>query len=84
MGSHNGIKVNGKQVKKALLKNEDVIEIGNHKLIFQTLEENGFSASESQIIFLDEEDKDDQKVVESSTKIETEFNDSGRGAEESG
>lgn len=76
MGSHNGIKVNGKQVKKALLRNEDVIEIGNHKLIFQTGEKYEPSLSDSQVLIVDEDEKDDQKIVESSINMETEFIDS--------
>lgn len=76
MGSHNGIKVNGKQVKKAILRNKDVIEIGNHKLIFQTGEKDEPSLSDSQVLIVDEDEKDDQKIVESSINMETEFIDS--------
>ncbi|MFC1494896.1 adenylate/guanylate cyclase domain-containing protein [Thermodesulfobacteriota bacterium] len=74
MGSHNGIRVNGKKVKKALLRNNDLIEIGNHNLTFQTKEE--YKPSDSQVIIHDEEEKDDQKIVGSSN-IQEKFYKSG-------
>lgn len=77
MGSHNGIKVNGKQVKKAILKNQDLIEIGNNKLTFQREEKDKPSVLDSQVIIHDEGEKDDQKIVESSVNYQTNYYDSG-------
>ena len=77
MRSHNGIKVNGKQVKKAILKNRDIIEIGNNKLTFQKEEKSGPSVLDSQILIHDEEEKDDQKIVGASVNKQAKFYDSG-------
>jgi len=71
LGSYNGIKVNDKQVQRAILKNNTLIKIGHYKLTFHTKENHESSLSDSVILIPDnDEEKDDQKIVESSVPSE--------------
>ncbi len=67
LGSFNGTKVNGESVRNALLKNDDLIEIGLARMTFLTKEKPKPSLTESLILIPEADaEKDDQKIVESS------------------
>lgn len=69
MGSYNGTKVNDKSVQNSVLRDNDLIRIGLSKITFQTDENTAPSVIDSVVLIPEtEEDKDDQKIVQSSSQ----------------
>jgi pSer/pThr/pTyr-binding forkhead associated (FHA) protein len=71
LGSYNGTSVNGTPVQNAMLKDKDQIKIGYYKLTFFQGIENSLTANEPVILIpVDDEEKDDQRIVKSSVQSE--------------
>jgi adenylate cyclase len=78
LGSFNGTKLNDKSINNAILHHDDVIRIGFTKLVFLTKEKYQSSVKESIILIPEtENEKDDQRIVQSKSSVQKEYQDSG-------
>jgi adenylate cyclase len=78
LGSFNGTKLNDKSINNAVLHHDDVVRIGFTKLVFLTKEKYQSSAKESIILIPEaENEKDDQRIVQSKSSAQADHQDSG-------
>jgi adenylate cyclase len=78
LGSFNGTKLNDKSINNAVLHHDDVVRIGFTKLVFLTKEKYQSSAKESIILIPEtENEKDDQRIVQSKSSVQKDYQDSG-------